>query len=139
MRAIKKVMMMATAIVAGTMLFTGLALASSAGLNVKEKDGIGLYMVDEDGMTLYVFKKDSPGKSACGAANGCLEKWPIFYVDVFKHAAGFNPANFAVITREDGKKQITYKGMPLYYFYKDITADDTLGQGVDNVWYVAVP
>jgi len=137
MRAIRIVLMMVMAIVAGTILCAG--IASAAGLNVKERDGIGLYMVDEDGMTLYVYKKDSPGKSTCGAANGCLELWPVFYVDEFKHAAGFDPASFAVITREDGKKQITYKGMPLYYFSRDVTADDNLGQGFDNVWYVARP
>ena len=137
MRAVKKAKIMVMAIAAATMLCA--TLASAAGVNVKAKKDLGSYVVDEDGMTLYLFKKDSPGKSACGAANGCLEKWPVFYVDEFKHAAGFDPANFAVITREDGKKQTTYKGMPLYYYSKDKTADDTLGQGVDNVWYVAVP
>jgi len=130
-------MMMVMAIVAGTILCAG--LASAEGLNVKEKAGIGLYMVDEDGMTLYVYKKDSPGKSTCGAANGCLEKWPEFYLDELEPAIAFDPTDFAVITREDGKKQTTYKGMPLYYYSKDKTADDTLGQGVDNLWYVAVP
>jgi len=137
MRAIKNVLMMVMAIVAGTMLCA--SLASAAGLNSKSKAGIGVYLVDEDGMALYQYKKDSPGKSACGAANGCLEKWPIFYVYEFKHAAGFDPASFAVINREDGKKQITYKGMPLYYFSRDKTADDYLGQGFDNVWHVARP
>jgi len=137
MRAIKNAMMMVMAIVAGTMLCA--TLASAAGLNSKSKAGLGVYLVDEDGMALYQYKKDSPGKSACGAANGCLEKWPIFYVDKLVPAIGFEPSSIAVITREDGKKQITYKGMPLYYFSKDIKADDTLGQGVDNAWYVVSP
>jgi predicted lipoprotein with Yx(FWY)xxD motif len=139
MRAIKNVMMTVMAIVAGTMLCAG--LASAAGLNGMKKTGIDIdvCLVDVDGMTLYIYKKDSPGKSTCGAANGCLEKWPVFYLDELEPAIGFNPTDFAVITREDGKKQTTYKGMPLYYYSKDKTADDTLGQGVDNAWYVAVP
>ena len=139
MRAIRNVMMKVMAIVAGTILCAG--LASAAGLNGMKKAGIDIdvCLIDVDGMTLYIYKKDSPGKSTCGAANGCLEKWPVFYVDEFKYAAGFDPTSFAVITREDGKKQITYKGMPLYYFSRDKTADDYLGQGFDNVWHVARP
>jgi len=137
MGATKNAMMMVMSIVAGAMLCA--TLASAAGLNVKSKTGIGAYLADEDGMALYQSKKDSPGKSACGAADGCLEKWPVFYIDKLEPAIGFEPASIAVITRADGKKQTTYMGFPLYYFSKDITADDTLGQGVDNVWYVAVP
>ena len=138
MRAIKNVMMTVMAIVAGTMLCA--SIASATGLNGMKKTGIDVFcLVDEDGMTLYVNKRDSPGKSTCGAANGCLENWPVFYLDKLEPATGFNPADFAVIIREDGKKQTTYKGMPLYYYSKDKTADDTLGQGVDNAWYVAVP
>jgi len=139
MRAIKNVLTMVMAIAAGTMLCA--SIASAAGLNGMKKTGAGVdvCLVDEDGMTLYTYKKDSPGKSACAAANGCLDKWPVFYLDKLEPAMSFNPDDFAVITREDGKKQTTYKGMPLYYYSKDITADDTLGQGVDNVWYVAVP
>src|SRR6185369_10321619 len=137
MGSIKNAMMMVMSIFAGTMLCA--TLASAAGLNVKSKTGFGAYLADEDGMTLYQYKKDSPGKSTCGAADGCLEKWPVFYLDQLAPAIGFEPATISVITREDGKKQTTYKGLPLYYFSKDITADDTLGQGVNNVWYIVVP
>jgi predicted lipoprotein with Yx(FWY)xxD motif len=118
------------------MLFA--SLASAAALNVKVKDGIGSYLTDEKGMTLYLFKKDLPGKSVC-AAGGCLEKWPIYYADKIEPAAGIDPAAIGVITRDDGKKQTTFKGLPLYYFVKDKGAGDTLGQGVNNVWYIVAP
>ena len=49
------------------------------------------------------------------------------------------PADFATITREDGKQQTTYKGMPLYYFAADKAASDTKGQGVKDLWTVAAP
>lgn len=123
--------------VAGMMLFT--SLASAEALNVAVKEGIGSYLTDEQGITLYLFKKDSPGKSACGVAGGCIDKWPVFYAENFKTAPGIDPANIAVITREDGQKQITYKGLPLYYFIKDKAAGDTLGQGLNNVWYIVAP
>jgi predicted lipoprotein with Yx(FWY)xxD motif len=128
---------MVMTIVAATILSA--SLASAAALNVKMKDGIGSYLADEKGMTLYLFKKDSPGKSACAATGGCLEKWPVFFAEKIEPAAGIDAAAIGVITREDGKKQSTYKGLPLYYFFKDKAEGDTLGQGVNNVWYVVAP
>jgi predicted lipoprotein with Yx(FWY)xxD motif len=136
MRAIKILSLFVITVVAGTMLAAG--VASAAALNVKVKDGIGSYLTDDKGMALYLFKKDSPGKSAC-AAGGCLEKWPIFYAEKIEPAAGVNAAAIGVITRDDGKKQTTYKGLPLYYFIKDKDNQDVYGQGVNNVWYVVAP
>lgn len=137
MRAYRKIFMLALATIATTVLYAG--IASAAGLIVKEKEGVGKFLADENGMTLYLFKKDQPGKSACLAAGGCLEKWPIYYTEPLKAAEGIDAANLGVITRDDGKKQVTYKGLPLYYFFKDKAAGDTLGQGVNNVWYVVAP
>jgi len=136
MRAIRMVAMLMMTIVAGAMLSA--SLASAAALNVKTKDGIGSYLVDEKGMTLYLFKKDSAGKSAC-AAGGCLEKWPVFFAEKIEPAAGIDVAAIGVITREDGLKQTTYKGLPLYYFFKDKDVNDVNGQGVNNVWFVVAP
>jgi len=137
MRVFRSLTMVVMAAVAGAVLSAGLASAET--LNVKTKDGIGSYLADEKGVTLYLFKKDSPGKSACGAAGGCLEKWPVFFAEKIEPAAGIDAAAIGVITREDGKKQTTYKGLPLYYFFKDKAAGDTLGQGVNNVWYIVAP
>jgi len=137
MRAIKSLMMMVMTIVAGTVLFASLASAET--LTIKAKEGIGSYLADGKGMTLYLFKKDSLGKSVCGAANGCIEKWPAFHTEKIEPAPGIDAASIGVITRDDGLKQTTYKGLPLYYFVKDKAAGDTLGQGVNNVWFVVAP
>lgn len=137
MRAIYRMAILAVTIAASILMYAD--ISSAAGLNVKEKEGIGSYLADQNGMTLYLFKKDSAGKSACVAANGCLEKWPVFFADKIEPAAGVDAAAIGVITRDDGVKQTTYKGLPLYYFFKDKAAGDTLGQGVNNVWYVVAP
>ena len=121
-------------VVASLML---VSLATAATVEIKAKDGIGNYLTDEKGMTLYLFKKDTPGKSAC--AGPCVDKWPLFAAEVVTVPAGVIAADFAVIRRDDGKKQTTYKGLPLYYFFKDVKPGDTAGQGVNTVWYVVAP
>lgn len=121
-------------VVASLML---VSLAAAATVGIKAKDGIGNYLTDEKGMTLYLFKKDTPGKSAC--AGPCVDKWPLFAAEVVTVPEGLIAADFAVITRDDGKKQTTYKGLPLYYFFKDVKPGDTAGQGVNTVWYVVAP
>ncbi len=121
-------------VVASLML---VSLAAAATVEIKAKDGIGNFLTDEKGMTLYLFKKDTPGKSAC--AGPCVDKWPLFAAEVVTVPAGVIAADFAVITRDDGKKQTTYKGLPLYYFFKDVKPGDTAGQGFNTVWYVVAP
>jgi predicted lipoprotein with Yx(FWY)xxD motif len=117
----------------------GAAAAYGAGEAVQtaKKEGTGTFLADSKGMTLYYFKNDTPGKSAC--AGPCAEKWPPFYVEKVTVGYGLSAGDFGAITREDGKKQTTYKGKPLYYFSGDTKAGDTNGQGVRDVWYVVNP
>ena len=122
-----------------TATFMLASVAAAETVEVKNKDGVGYYLVDGKGMTLYLFKKDSQGKSVCGAADGCLDRWPIFYGDRIETSGGVSPGAFGTITRNDGKKQTTFKGMPLYYFSNDATPGDTNGQGINTVWHIATP
>lgn len=121
-------------ILVGLFLSTAVVAAT---VEIKNKDGIGSYLSDEKGMTLYLFTKDTPGMSAC--AGPCVDKWPLFTAENVTVPDGVKAADFGMITRADGKKQTTYKGLPLYYFVKDIKAGDTTGQGVNGVWYVVAP
>ncbi len=101
---------------------------------------VGYYLTDGNGRTLYYFAKDVPGsgKSAC-YGGACAEKWPVFYTDKLVLPQGLKASDFSVITREDGKKQLAYKGWPLYYFFKDEKAGDINGEGVKGVWFVMKP
>jgi len=137
MKTFTKVLFIVTLLAATTTLLA--SISSAASLNVKTKDGIGTYLVDDKGMALYMFKKDTPNKSVCGAANDCVKKWPVFFADTAKPGPGVDPAAVGTITRDDGAQQTTYKGQPLYYFFKDKDNDDVYGQGVNNVWYVVNP
>lgn len=137
MRAFTKLLTIAVLFATSTVLSA--APAFSATLTVKAKDGIGTYLADDKGMALYLFKKDTPNVSACGAADGCLTKWPVFFADGVDESAAIDKTAVGTITRDDGIKQTTYKGQPLYYFFKDKDANDVAGQGVGNVWYVVTP
>lgn len=102
---------------------------------------IGSYLTGKDGLTLYIFTKDTKdsGKSVC---NGdCAKNWPplvVGAIDDVKADSGVT-GTLALATRDDGTKQVTYNGMPLYYFVTDKAAGDTTGQGVGGVWFVAAP
>jgi predicted lipoprotein with Yx(FWY)xxD motif len=120
-----------------SLALAGVALADNHAVKLAEKDGVGKFITDAKGRTLYIFKKDSPGKSAC--AGPCVEKWPLYFREKVSVPKGLNAGDFGNITREDGKRQTTYKGLPLYYFAGDKAPGDTLGQGLGNVWFAANP
>lgn len=126
-----------SALALAALLVAAGAHAQSDQVKVASKKDVGSYLTDAKGMTLYVFKKDSPGKSAC--AGPCVEKWPLFFSEKVTPSGGPKASDFATITREDGKKQTTYKGWPLYYFAGDKAPSETTGQGFKDVWTVAAP
>lgn len=97
----------------------------------------GNYIVDGKGITLYLFTKDVKGDSKC--TGGCLNAWPVFYQEKISVSSGLSSSNFGTITRDDGNKQTTYKGWPLYYFSSDVNPGDTKGEGVNKVWFIARP
>jgi predicted lipoprotein with Yx(FWY)xxD motif len=90
-------------------------------------------LTDSKGMTLYTFDKDKPGVSNCN--DGCAVKWP----PLFAKADAKGEGQFSVIKRTDGKAQWAYKGMPLYFWFKDKAKGDVSGDGVKGVWHVARP
>jgi len=99
------------------------------------------FLTGEDGKTLYLFKKDvaNSGKSACGAG-ACSDNWPAFTVDdasQLKADSGVS-GKLDIITRDDGTKQVTYNGLPLYYFAGDTAAGMANGAAIAN-WGVAAP
>ena len=135
MKSITKIAVLAVVVVA--FLSAGIALADHHAVKVAKKDGVGSFLTDIKGMTLYTFKKDTPGKSAC--EGDCVAKWPPYYVEKVAAKDGLKDADFGTITRADGKKQTTYKGMPLYFFGGDKAPGDTNGHGVKDLWSVATP
>lgn len=107
----------------------------------------GSYLTDKDGKSLYFFANDANGQASC--SGGCEAVWPPFYVDNLtadKIADGLTFSDFGTITTSSSKKQLTYKGWPLYYYAPVVngvntreTAGQTTGDGVGGVWFIAKP
>ena len=118
--------------------------AAEAEYELKVGTGTGAtasYLTGENGLTLYTFTKDvkDSGKSVCNG--GCATNWPPYAVDALDEVKADSGATgtLALATRDDGTKQVTYNGLPLYYFASDKAAGDVTGQGVGGVWFVAAP
>ncbi len=118
---------------------TGGAMSGDAAtVEVTEGDTLGEFLVDAEGMTLYLFTNDSEGTSNC--YDGCAASWPPLLTDGEPEAGdGVDAALLGTTERTDGTTQVTYNGLPLYFFASDQSAGDTSGQGVGDVWYVVSP
>jgi predicted lipoprotein with Yx(FWY)xxD motif len=89
-----------------------------------------LMVATSNQMTLYTFDKDVAGSGGSNCTGGCLANWPALTI-----AAGDTPTGGAgvsgtlgTITRADnGARQVTYNGLPLYFFINDKAPGDTLG------------
>ena len=107
-------------------------------INVATDPKLGSILVDGKGMTLYMFTKDEPNKSNCNA--DCLAKWPPLLTQGSPVlGAGVDDSKIGSAMLADGTKIVTYNGMPLYYWVKDMKPGDTTGEGVGSVWYVVSP
>jgi predicted lipoprotein with Yx(FWY)xxD motif len=83
------------------------------------------YLTDDKGMALYTYSKDKTGISNCSGT--CIINWPAFGP---KTEPTSLLTDITVITRTDKSLQYAWKGMPLYYFVKDLKAGDVTGDGV---------
>jgi len=100
---------------------------------------LGKILVDGAGKTLYLYSRDEKGVSNC--YDQCEARWPILRPTAGAAPTGAPDINgtLGVISRKDGTSQVTYNGIPLYYFTPDEKAGDTKGQAVGGVWWVLAP
>jgi len=116
-------------------------------IKLQNSSTLGQYLVDKDGRTLYYFSNDFNGQNNC--AGNCEALWPYFNVDNLtadQLGDGLELTDFATITAANGKKQLTYKTWPLYYYAPAVNGVNTLeapgqttGEGFGGIWFVAKP
>ena len=88
--------------------------------DLTEGTGETQFFVDGMGRTLYAFARDSSGINNWTTNDPQKDgTWPIYEVSEVKgHPSNLDKTTFATID-VFGKKQLTYKGWPLYYFGPD--------------------
>lgn len=104
-----------------------------------KKTSLGDILTDQKDMTLYTFKNDKPGESTCYDA--CAKEWKPVVVasEDAKPTLGHGlTGKVSVIERKDGAYQVTYNGMPLYYYADDAKPGDTKGDGFKGLWHVVM-
>lgn len=100
---------------------SGPTAASSAarGPLVKLRDSeYGRVLFSGSDRALYLFTRDARRTTRCYGA--CAEAWPPFYAKGRPRAAsGVRQALLGTIRRRDGRRQVTYRGRPLYFYVSD--------------------
>jgi predicted lipoprotein with Yx(FWY)xxD motif len=107
------------------------AAASTQAVEGRVIAGHGTLLVaSSNQMTVYTFDKDVAGSGTSTCTGGCLATWPALTV-----AAGSTPTGGAGVTgtlgtivrTDTGTTQVTYNGLPLYFFANDKAPGDTNG------------
>ncbi|ALG12313.1 hypothetical protein [Kibdelosporangium phytohabitans] len=99
----------------------------------------GKVLTDDKGFTLYVFDKDTKSPSASNCNGDCAAKWPPLKAEDNIIAEGVDKSLIGSVTRQDGTKQVTVAGSPVYRFAKDTAPCQANGEGVQGTWFVAAP
>jgi len=90
------------------------------------------------GLTLYSLSAETHGAFICKGA--CLRDWHPLYVAAGTRPTG--PTKLGTIARPDnGRRQVTAHGLPLYSFDEDERKGDAKGEGIKDVgtWHAATP
>lgn len=104
----------------------------------KEGNGISEYLTDAAGRTLYAFTPDTYNVNTYTRADlSNNATWPIFESEILNLPSMISKDLVMQITAV-GKKQLTFKGHPLYYFGPDAKRGETTGVSVPapGVWPV---
>ena len=115
--------------------------SESASLTVRDSQ-YGRIVFDSSGRALYAFTRDRRGRpSTCYGA--CATAWPPYIVSGRLRAGAGTKRNLLGTTRRrDGRRQLTYRGWPLYYYVSDREPGQVLCQnvfGFGGLWLVQRP
>ncbi len=122
---------------AAVTMVTALALpgaVAAANVEVVAARVIGVHgtllVASSNNMTVYTFDKDVANSGVSNCSGPCLEHWPALTVNAGDTPTGGQGVGgtLGTITRADnGALQVTYDGLPLYFFVKDAAPGDANG------------
>jgi len=93
-------------------------------------------LVTSGGRTLYSLSAETRGRFICTGT--CTADWPPLILK--RGATPTGVGGLGSIKRPDGRRQVTYKGKPLYRFDMDRKKGDVKGEGFKDVgtWHAAL-
>ncbi len=144
MRQANKTILLTALLAGAATLFPGFVHSAEQDslLQINEQAPYGRYLTDRQKRSLYLFSQDEPG-NASTCVDECLNTWPPYTVrGDLQLGEGIDSSKLDTIEREDGSRQVTYDGWPLYYFSGDNQPTDALGQDVKHLggkWFLVSP
>jgi predicted lipoprotein with Yx(FWY)xxD motif len=120
---------------------TPTAADGNAAVVATASTALGTILVDGTGRTVYEFANDTGSTSTCDG--GCASIWPpVVAPDSLPAPLTGVSGELGSTTRNDGSRQLTIAGHPVYTYVGDGAAGDTNGQGLDlngGEWNVVSP
>ena len=108
----------------------GASGGASVVVGAASSPSFGTVLTGPNGMTLYTHAGDSAMSSTC--TGGCATAWPPLPTTGQPSAGAGVTGQLGTLTRADGTTQVTYDGLPLYYWQGDTKPGDETGNGVDG-------
>ncbi|GAA4561843.1 hypothetical protein GCM10023176_01360 [Micromonospora coerulea] len=105
----------------------------------KKLPRMGQVVTDQDGWVLYRFDKDSADPPSSNCVDKCAQVWPPALTDGNPQVQGVSDDKVGTVTRQDGTRQITIGGWPVYRYIGDKKPGQWKGQGVGGTWFVVDP
>ncbi|MFI2650321.1 MULTISPECIES: hypothetical protein [Micromonospora] len=102
----------------------------------KKLPRMGQVVTDQDGWVLYRFDKDSADPPQSNCVDKCAQVWPPALTDGNPQLQGVSDDKVGTVTRQDGTRQITIGGWPVYRYIGDKKPGQWKGQGVGGTWFV---
>lgn len=94
-------------------------------------------IVTANGRTVYRLEGDDHDPPAVRCVDDCIVTWPPLLLDGGAPTlVGVPATDVAVLVREDGNRQVTLGGWPLYFFDGDTNPGDLRGEGLAGNWSV---
>ena len=106
--------------------------SSNTGRTVATKTMNGkAVLVDAAGKALYTSDQEAGGMVRC--TGGCLQFWEPLTIQGGQPTGTVTGGALAVLTRPDGKTQVTFNGAPVYRFVED-QSGQIGGDGLDDAF-----
>jgi predicted lipoprotein with Yx(FWY)xxD motif/cytochrome c5 len=139
----------ARAVILLGLLSISLAQDSGLALDVGKHETHGPHLVNADGLSLYLFLNDDKGEVVAGnrtssCYGSCAANWPPYLMESWPLdedavAGELDTDLLDSVERDDGNRQLTYAGWPLYRFVADRNPGDARGQRAQGSWFLVDP